>query len=141
MHSHLSAIWATLRGMPPPAPPDDQEDLVAEWRTLLDRHAKISCALEKELQAGHGLGLSEFEVLDRLVERDRGSSRMSELATTVHLSQSALSRTVARLEQDGLVERGMCEDDRRAIFVCVTDVGRKLHAQARPTHRAVLNRS
>ena len=39
-----------------------------EWRTLLDRHAKVSCALEKTLQNEHGIGLSEFEILDRLVD-------------------------------------------------------------------------
>ena len=132
---HLSATVRTVTGAPPA---DDR--LVAEWRALLERHARVSCALEKELQSAHGLGLSEFEVLDRLVESDRGSSRMSELTTSVHLSQSALSRAVARLEQDGLVSRGMCPDDRRAIFVCVTEEGRERHARARPTHRDVLSR-
>lgn len=128
--------------MPPRAPgTGEKSELVDEWRALLDRHAKISCALEKELQAGHGLGLSEFEVLDRLVEVDEGSARMSDLTGAIHLSQSALSRAVARLEQDGLVHRGMCSDDRRAIFVCITDDGRRVHAAARPTHRAVLDRT
>ena len=53
----------------------------------------------------------------------------------------ALKRAVARLEQDGLVSRGTCADDRRAIFVCVTEEGRRLHGQARPTHREVLRRT
>lgn len=114
---------------------------VEEWRTLLDRHARIGCALEKSLQAEHGLGLSEFEILDRLVDGEKGSYRMSDLASDIYLSQSALSRAVARLEDDGLVRRDMCTNDRRAIFVCLTDAGRKVAEQARPTHRAVLEQT
>ncbi len=117
--------------------------VVDEWRTLLDRHAKVSCALEKTLQNEHGIGLSEFEILDRLVDAtdsstNQGSYRMSDLTSDIYLSQSALSRAVARLESDGLVHRSMCTDDRRAIFVCLTDAGRKVHAEAKPTHREVL---
>lgn len=112
--------------------------LVGEWRTLLDRHAAVSCALEKALQDEHDIGLSEFEILDRLVDANCGKYRMSDLASDIYLSQSALSRAVARLEQDGLVGRDMCTDDRRAVFVCLTEQGRQLHRAALPTHRAVL---
>ncbi|WP_067826019.1 MarR family transcriptional regulator [Nocardia inohanensis] len=112
--------------------------LVAEWRDLLARHATTSCALEKELQGRHNLGLSEFETLDRLIDAGGENYKMSDLAADIHLSQSALSRAVARLEKDGLVARSLCTEDRRAIFVCLTEKGRELHSQAVPTHRAVL---
>lgn len=112
--------------------------LVDEWRLLLDRHAKVSCALEKALQDGHGIGLSEFEILDRLVDANCGNYRMTDLAADIYLSQSALSRAVARLERDGLVKRSMCTDDRRAIFVCLTGDGATLHRDALPLHRDVL---
>jgi DNA-binding MarR family transcriptional regulator len=63
---------------------------------------------------------------------------MQELAGAVHLSQSALSRTVGRLEKDGLVNRSMCPEDRRGIAVCLTAEGRERYEAARPTHRRVL---
>lgn len=112
--------------------------LVSEWRGLLEKHAAVSCALEKELQGRHRIGLSEFETLDRLVDAASETYRMSDLASDIYLSQSALSRAVARLEREGLVSRSMCSDDRRAIFVCLTDKGRAVHAGAAPTHREVL---
>ncbi|RDI48486.1 MarR family winged helix-turn-helix transcriptional regulator [Nocardia mexicana] len=115
--------------------------LVSQWRDLLNQHANVSCALEKELQAQHQIGLSEFETLDRLVDAKCETYRMSDLAGDIYLSQSALSRAVARLERDGLVSRSMCTDDRRAIFVCLTDKGRAVHADAAPTHRDVLSRT
>lgn len=115
--------------------------LVAEWRQLLDRHAAVSCALEKALQDGHGIGLSEFETLDRVVDANCGKYRMADLAGDIHLSQSALSRAITRLEKDGLVERSACADDRRSVFVCLTPRGREVYDAALPTHREVLRGS
>ncbi|HWJ10684.1 MAG TPA: MarR family transcriptional regulator [Nocardioides sp.] len=112
--------------------------LVEEWRQLLDRHAAVSCALEKALQDGHGIGLSEFETLDRVVDANCGKYRMADLAGDIHLSQSALSRAITRLEKDGLVERSACDQDRRSVFVCLTPRGRQVYDAALPTHREVL---
>jgi DNA-binding MarR family transcriptional regulator len=117
---------ATLRTM---------TDVVDTWRTLLDRHARASGALERALKA-HDLGVSEFEVLDRLAAGDQ--RRMQELGDAVHLSQSALSRVVGRLERGGLASRDLCPDDRRGIMVCITDAGRARHDAALPAHRAAL---
>ena len=113
-------------------------DLVELWRALLDRHARTTSALERRLQHEHGLGVSEYEVLERLATSDKDERRMQELADAVHLSQSALSRVVGRLEADGLVKRGMCSEDRRGIMACLTPNGRERYEAARPTHRAVL---
>jgi len=115
-----------------------ERELVQAWRGLAERYAAVSCALERALHDAHGLGVSEFEVLDRLAEDDEPKRRVQGLAESVHLSQSALSRVVARLERDGLVARSMCADDRRGIFVCLTDEGRVRHAAAQATQRAVL---
>ncbi len=115
-----------------------EDSLVDAWRGLLGSHARAHNALERALK-DHDLGVSEYEVLERLAtESDGEQRRMQELGEAVHLSQSALSRAVARLERDGLVKRSMCADDRRGVFVCLTAKGKQLYEQALPTHRAVL---
>ncbi|RCG27813.1 MarR family transcriptional regulator [Sphaerisporangium album] len=119
----------------------DDTDVVDSWRELLARHATTWCALERELGDKHGLGVSDFEVLDHMAESDHGKYRVQELADAVHLSQSALSRLISRLEKAGLVCRNMCAEDRRGVFVQITEDGRHRHAEALPTHRAVLNHS
>lgn len=113
-------------------------ELVEVWRDLLERHARTTSALERRLQHEHALGVSEYEVLERLATSDKDAQRMQELAEAAYLSQSALSRVVARLEADGLVQRGMCPEDRRGIMACLTDAGRERYEAARPTHRTVL---
>jgi DNA-binding MarR family transcriptional regulator len=113
--------------------------LVAAWHEVMSCHARVSCALEKTLQRQHGIGVSEYEVLERLATAGEDDQRrMQELADAVHLSQSALSRLIGRLESDGLVERCMCAFDRRGIFAQITAEGRARFEAARPTHRAVL---
>jgi DNA-binding MarR family transcriptional regulator len=113
-------------------------ELVDVWHEVLDRYARVTNALERRLEHEHGLGVSEYEVLERLSTADKDHLRMQELADAVRLSQSALSRVVARLETGGLVVRKMCTQDRRGIFACLTDEGRARYEAARPTHRAVL---
>ena len=113
--------------------------LVEQWRGVAQCHAKVSGALEKALERDHGIGLSEFEVLERLVTCDcDDGKRMQDLAESVCLSQSALSRLIGRLETEGLVHRSMCAADRRGIYAHVTTEGRARYDAARPTHRAVL---
>lgn len=118
-----------------------EQELVEEWHGLLARHATVHSALEQELQAEHGLSVSEFEALELLVSSDHGKCRGQDLTNVVHLSQSAASRLVARLERGGLVERVMCDLDRRGIFVVLTDAGHQRYDDAKPTHRSVLART
>jgi DNA-binding MarR family transcriptional regulator len=115
-------------------------DVVAAWRDMAACHAAICAALERELGERHALGVSEFEVLDRLAECPGGERRAQDLAESVHLSQSALSRLVDRLARNALVERCACDNDRRGIYVVLTEEGRRRQAAAAVTHRDVLAR-
>jgi DNA-binding MarR family transcriptional regulator len=119
-------------------PPGSEQALVDSWRELADRHARVTCALERVLQDEHGLGVSEFEVLERLSAPDKEQHRMQELADSVYLSQSALSRLIGRLETEGLVTRAICSEDRRGIFACLTPEGRARYEAAKPAQRRVL---
>lgn len=120
-----------------------EQELVDQWRGILAVHARTLCELDCALR-NFGLGASDFEVLDVLSEGAAADGdcayRVQDIAGRVHLSQSALSRLIGRLEKDGLVERAMCSEDRRGVRVVLTDKGRALHAEVRPLQRAVLER-
>src|SRR5262249_16861994 len=113
-------------------------ELVDQWRALVACHAAVSAALEHDLGERHGLGVTEFEVLERLAENRRPKFRGQERAESVHLSPSALSRMIGRLEQHSLVHRSLCNNDRRGIYVYLTKNGRRQHTEALPTQRAML---
>ena len=117
-----------------------QDSVVTAWREMSACHAAACAALERELGERHGLGISDFEVLERLAESAGRKFRAQDLAEAVHLSQSALSRLVDRLVRHGLVERCGCDVDRRGVYVVLTEAGERRHAEAVPTHRDVLAR-
>jgi DNA-binding MarR family transcriptional regulator len=95
-------------------------------------------AIDRELETRFKIGFSEFEILDLLSEVDAESCRMKDLTKQTPMTQSALSRIIDRLEKAGLVRRQVCSDDRRAMYVELTEKGSKLHHEAAVAHRAVL---
>jgi DNA-binding MarR family transcriptional regulator len=113
-------------------------DPVASWRELNAAHAAVHAALEHELRREHDLSTIEYEVLSELGECTAGKHRMQELADAVHTTQSTVSRVIARLEDEGLVARAMCSDDRRGIYASVTEAGRERAKAAAPTYRRVI---
>lgn len=122
-----------------------ETELVSTWRDMLERYHATWCTLDRVLRERHEIGATEFEVLEHLAETEAArpedcepTCRMQDLGGRVQLSQSALSRVVSRLEKDRLVERAMCDADRRGIYVRLTAAGRARHAEAIPTHRTIL---
>ena len=115
------------------------EQLAQAWQELMSRYHRVTCVLDSTLEEQHGISASEFAVLERLSEaKPEHALKMNELGDHAHLSQSALSRLVARLEADGLVERALCTEYRRCVFAALTPDGLAVYEAARPTHREVL---
>jgi DNA-binding MarR family transcriptional regulator len=104
------------------------------WRGLLRVHAALVKSLDAELSAAHELPLSSYEVLITLEAAPSRKLRMSELADSVLLSRSGMTRLVDRLEQHGLLERDHCTADGRGCFAVLTDKGLGAVAEARRTH-------
>jgi DNA-binding MarR family transcriptional regulator len=106
------------------------------WRSLVRAHACLVKRLDAQLEAEHGLPLTSYEVLVRLSGADGGKMRMHDIASSVLLSRSGLTRLIDRLERDGFVDRCSCENDARGAYAVITEVGRTRCADARATHLA-----
>lgn len=104
------------------------------WRGLLRVHATLVKALDAELERAHDISLTSYEVLLFLHDAPDGRIRMHDLAASVLLSRSGLTRLADRLEREGLIERKACEVDARGSFAVITDAGRAKLAAARATH-------
>ena len=109
---------------------------LAAWRGFLRVHASLLRDLDRELEEAHGLPLTHYEVLLHLANAPDERLRMSDLASSVLLSQSGVTRLVDRLERVGHVIRKPCPDDRRVLYAQLTEEGRCRLAEARPTHLA-----
>jgi len=104
------------------------------WRGMLRAHASLTKSLDADLEAEHGLPLSSYEVLLHLGHAEGERMRMSDLAHTVILSRSGLTRLVDRMEREGLLARESCPSDARGSFARLTQAGRAKLDAARRTH-------
>lgn len=113
----------------------------AIWRQYLQVTAQVAEALDRDLTAGHGLSLNEFEIMVILAQEPQNSIRMSSLAEQLVNSRSRLTHTVGRMERRGLVQRTACEHDGRGVNCALTPRGRELLAAAAPCHTESAHRN
>jgi DNA-binding MarR family transcriptional regulator len=109
---------------------------LAAWRGFLRVHAALLRELDRELEEAHGLQLTHYEVLLHLANAADHRLRMTDLAASVLLSQSGLTRLVDRMQEAGLVVREPCPSDRRVLYARLTKEGLRRFAEAQPTHLA-----
>lgn len=110
------------------------------WRAFLEAHAALSRVLSDELQDAHELPLPWYDVLLQLSEAPGGSLRMQQLADSVLLSKSGLTRLFDRMEEAGFVRRKPCDDDRRGTLAIMTPSGRAALKRAAPVHLTGIER-
>jgi DNA-binding MarR family transcriptional regulator len=124
--------------------PHEVTSCARAWQTLRTAHDRVAQRLGAELVAC-SLTINEFDVLLYLRTHQPGEVRIGALLDSVTLSQPALSRLVARLQERGLVTRSSAADDGRAVVVCLTEAGvaltdRAIEAHARAVHQALTSK-
>ena len=98
-----------------------------KWFDFNRRQVELEAILEETIaeQSEQTLTLKEFYLLHFLNQAEGKSLRQIDLPDKLHLSPSAVSRMVARLEAKncGLLSRRCCDQDQRASFICLTNEG------------------
>jgi len=111
------------------------------WREFLTSHAAMEKMLTRSLEKDHGLQLPWYEILEALSSADEASLRFNELAETVMVNPSSLSRQIDKLEKLGLVVREKATvDDGRALLVVLTREGRQRWRRASTTYYRIVRR-
>ena len=98
-----------------------------KWFDFNRRQVELEAILEETIaeQSEQSLTLKEFYLLHFLNQAQEKSLRQIDLPDKLHLSPSAVSRMVARLEAKNcaLLSRRCCDQDKRASFICLTKEG------------------
>ena len=115
------------------------DDKSMAWRALMELHATIVDAIERQLHDGGAVPIAWFEVLLRLSRTPDASMRMQDLAGVLLLSRSGVTRLADRLETAGLIERRTCATDRRGTLAVLTDAGREAIERAQPLVHGALD--
>ena len=104
------------------------------WIRLLRSHAALTRELSARLEATHGLSLRDFDVLVQLYEAPERRMRRIDLARTVILSPSGVTRLLEGLERAGWVSKHHCSTDARVTWAVLTDAGAAKFEAARASH-------
>ena len=106
---------------------------MAAWRSLIETGTDLFRALESDL-AEHGLDQGDYQVLVYLSESEQDRMRMSDLACSLQLTPSGLTRRLDGLVGSGLVNRVRSADDGRVMLAVMTPAGRRALEAAAPHH-------
>jgi DNA-binding MarR family transcriptional regulator len=111
-------------------------DRLNSWVRFLRAHAAITRQLNADLLNDHGLTLSDYEVLLRLSSAEGQMMRRVDLAESVLLTASGITRLLDGLERLGYVEKAACKSDARVSYAKLTSDGHRKLAEAAETHLA-----
>ena len=114
------------------------QDTTEQWplgRLLSAAARSVERDWDERLRA---IGLSHAAVVAIDILIRTGPTGADTIARTARVQPQTMSRTLERMERDGLVERGPHPEDRRRRVVTVTDRGRAAWDTAKHIEREVL---
>ena len=129
----MSSTWATMTGMTA----ESYDRWMPAWLSLVRTHAQLWDQAEAQMREDHGLTMVRYDVLASLANAG-GRLGLSDLASSILLSQSGLSKLLDRMDRSGLVHRDPDPRDARAAFATLTPRGRSMARQARQGHHDYL---
>jgi MarR family multiple antibiotic resistance transcriptional regulator len=93
--------------------------------------------LDGELEP-FGLTGAQFAVLKNVA--DGTASTAADLCRTMHYDTGSMTRMLDRLEEKSVLRRERCTEDRRVVYLRITDTGNELLPQLRAAAVHVLSR-
>ncbi|MGJ8655817.1 MAG: MarR family winged helix-turn-helix transcriptional regulator [Akkermansiaceae bacterium] len=99
---------------------------------LISINSKIQKRVGGSLSA-HGIGLSEYLVLNQLILTPSNSMRRGDLAEKIGLSPSGITRLINPMVKIGLVEKEENPRDARVSLVTLSTTGKQVYEDAKVT--------
>jgi DNA-binding MarR family transcriptional regulator len=101
---------------------------------LLRSHAAFTRLLNSQLQEEHGLTINAYEALLRLSRSEGDRMRRIDLAESLLLTASGITRLLEGLERSGLIANEQCDTDKRVSYPVLTEKGRAKLVKASESH-------
>jgi DNA-binding MarR family transcriptional regulator len=102
-------------------------EATAAWIRLMRIQSRVLDAVEQDLKRAGFPPLAWFDALMELSRSPTGEMRPVELEKQMLIPQYSTSRLIDRLVDEGLASRRECKNDKRGLFVEITEAGRELH--------------
>jgi MarR family transcriptional regulator, 2-MHQ and catechol-resistance regulon repressor len=112
------------------------ENLSLKAFVVLMKASKSLQEVTKDDISNHGMRMSDFEILEALYHKDKLTVR--EVSEAVLINTGSITYVIDKLEKKGLIERSNCKDDRRVVYIQITEEGKKLMDTIFPAHQRVI---
>ncbi|MBM7599615.1 MarR family 2-MHQ and catechol resistance regulon transcriptional repressor [Virgibacillus halotolerans] len=102
---------------------------------LMKASKTVEDQVKKDISS-YDMKTSEFTVLEALYHK--GKQTVREISNAVLINIGSITYVIDKLEAKGLLERSNCKDDRRVIYIQITDQGTQLMDEIFPKHQKVI---
>jgi DNA-binding MarR family transcriptional regulator len=100
------------------------------WEGISRAHCSLVAAIEKDMQPQTGISLGWYQVLAHLSQAPDERLRFQDLARVVGITDSGASRRLEQMLKAGLIERFVCDSDRRGVYAIMTAQGKETYTKA-----------
>ena len=111
------------------------------WEEILRAHCSVTAAIEKDLLPQTGLQLGWYQVLAHLSHAPNSMLRFQDLARVAGITDSGASRRLNQMIKAGLIDRHLCDSDRRGVYAHLTEKGKHAYAKAHAVFLKSLDRN
>ncbi|GGN55854.1 MarR family winged helix-turn-helix transcriptional regulator [Oceanobacillus indicireducens] len=110
------------------------ENLSLKSFVVLMKASKTLEEMVKKDIAAHGMKLSDFSILEALYHK--GRQTIKQISEAVLINTGSITYVIDKLEKNELLRRTNCKDDRRVIYIEITDKGKEVMNEVFPKHQA-----
>jgi MarR family 2-MHQ and catechol resistance regulon transcriptional repressor len=114
----------------------EKENLALKAFVVIMKSSKSLEEIIKKDISSHGMKSSDFTVLEALYHK--GSQTVREISNAVLINTGSITYVIDKLEKKGYVKRRHCQEDRRVVYVDITDEGTKQMDEIFPKHQQVI---
>jgi MarR family 2-MHQ and catechol resistance regulon transcriptional repressor len=113
-----------------------KENLALKAFVVIMKSSKTIEEIIKKDISNHGMKSSDFTILEALYHK--GSQTVKEISDAVLINTGSITYVIDKLEKKNYVARRDCTEDRRVVYIDITDEGTKLMDEIFPKHQKVI---
>ncbi|MFC2947459.1 MarR family winged helix-turn-helix transcriptional regulator [Virgibacillus sediminis] len=112
------------------------ENLSLKTFVVLMKSSKTVMERVKEDIKNYGMKTSDFAILEALYHK--GELTVKQISEAVLINTGSITYVIDKLEAKGLLKRRPCTEDRRVVYIHITDQGNQLMDEIFPKHQQVI---
>lgn len=108
---------------------------IENWALMLKTYNRVLRDIKQDLKSEGLPSLEVYDVLWTLARADQKRLRLQELGEKVDLEKFNVTRLVDKMVKEKLLQKTICDDDKRGTFAVLTEKGEKFRTLMWSTYR------